>query len=320
MLSTSFTRLLECSRPIQLAPMPSIATVELAAAVSNAGGLGMIGAPLTPPAVLAAMLDDLAARTTQPFGVSFLMPFLDQDCLDVAAQRARLVEFFYGTPDAALVERGRAGGALVGWQVGSAAEAQQAVEAGCDLVVAQGVEAGGHVRGTVGLLPLLEELRGAIDVPVVAAGGIGTGRAMAAALAAGAAAVRIGTRFIAAAESGAHPRYVEALLAARAEDTVLTEAFSVMWPDAPHRVLRASVAAAQDCGDDVIGETPLAGGMFPVRRLSVVCPSRGTTGRVEAMALYAGQSVGSVKRVAPAAEIVGELCDEAVRALAGGSR
>jgi hypothetical protein len=139
--------------------------------------------------------------------------------VELAAGRARLVEFFYDTPDPGLISLVHAGGALAGWQVGSVAEARQAVDAGCDLIIAQGLEAGGHVRGAVGLLPLLAEVLEVVTVPVLAAGGITSARAMAAALAAGAAGVRVGTRFVATQESGAHPDYVAALLAAAAEAT-----------------------------------------------------------------------------------------------------
>src|SRR4029079_17846263 len=118
-------------------------------------------------------------------------------CVEVAAAKARVVEFFYGDPDASLVRLAHRGGALVRWQIGSCEEARAAVAAGCDFIVAQGVEAGGHVRGRIGLLPLLDEVLTVAPVPVVAAGGIGTARGMAAALAAGAAAVRVGTRFVA---------------------------------------------------------------------------------------------------------------------------
>ena len=172
-------------------------------------------------------------RRRAPFGVNFLLPFLDPDAVDLAASRARLVEFFYGDPDSDLVNRGHAAGALVAWQVGSVSEASAAAEAGCDVIVAQGTEAGGHVRGKLALFPLLEQVLGMVGVPVVAAGGISTGRTVAAALAAGADAVRVGTRFAAARESAAHPDYVEALLRAAGEDTVLTEAFGVDWPRRP---------------------------------------------------------------------------------------
>src|SRR5207249_7549168 len=132
----------------------------------------------------------------------------------------------WAPPDRGLLELLHRGGALVACQVGSREEAVAAAEAGCDFIVAQGIEAGGHVRGTIGLLALLGEVLDAVDVPVLAAGGIGTGRAVAAALAAGASGVRVGTRFVAAEESNAHPVYVEALIGARARDTVYTTAFS----------------------------------------------------------------------------------------------
>ncbi len=171
-----------------------------------------------------------------------------------AASRARVVEFFYDTPAPSLVETVREGGALVSWQVGSRDEAVAAERAGCDLVVAQGTEAGGHVREKIGLLALLGEVLESVRVPVVAAGGVGTGRVMAAALAAGASAVRVGTRFVAAEEADAHPAYVEKLVAAEAKDTMLTDAFSANWPDAPHRVLRSSVEAAQRFQREFVGE------------------------------------------------------------------
>src|SRR5262249_4887206 len=183
--------------------------------------------------------------------------------------------------------------------------------AGCDLIVAQGTEAGGHVRGRLGLLPLLGAVLDAVDVPVIAAGGIGTARSVAAALAAGADAVRVGTRFVAAAESDAHPGYVDALVGARSEDTVLTEHFAVMWPGAPHRVLRSAVAASEAFPGEVVGEMELFGVRQPIPRSGVPCPTRGTTGETAAMALYAGESVGAVRGVKPAADIVRELIDGA---------
>jgi len=175
----------------------------------------------------------------------------------------------------------------------------------------QGTEAGGHVRGTTSLLPLLARVVDAVGIPVVAAGGIATGREVAAVLACGAVGARIGTRFAVATESGAHPEYVRALISASAEDTCLTDAFSVMWPNAPHRVLRAAVTAAQAHGEDVLGRTQLGGQTIDVPRLSVISPTVETTGAVEAMALYAGESVANVHRRQPAAEIVAELAGAA---------
>jgi NAD(P)H-dependent flavin oxidoreductase YrpB (nitropropane dioxygenase family) len=308
-MRTAFTDLVGCTVPIQLASMPGVATPALAAAVADAGGLGMIGAPMLPPELLAQTLTALRADTPGVFGVNFLMPFLaERAVVAVAAAGARVVEFFYGDPDASLVEIVHAGGALASWQVGSQREAIAAAAAGCDVIVAQGCEAGGHVRGTVGLLPLLAQVVDAVTVPVIAAGGIATAHGVAAALAAGAAAVRVGTRFATALESGAHPDYVARLLAAASEDTVLTEAFSEMWPNAPHRVLRSCIDAAEQLKEPLVGEVDWAGETMPIPRFSVFSPTVDTRGRIECMALYAGQSVGAVTRREPAAEIVRDLC------------
>jgi NAD(P)H-dependent flavin oxidoreductase YrpB (nitropropane dioxygenase family) len=154
-------------------------------------------------------------------------------------------------------------------------------------------------------------------VPVLAAGGIASARDLAAALEAGADGVRVGTRFAAAAESGIHPQYREALIAAKAGDTVLTEAYSVGWPDAPHRVLKSAIAAAEGCGDEPVGEIAIGGQKHPLARFDVLPPNRGTTGRIEAMALYAGESVDAVRGTQSAAQIMAELADGAEKLLGG---
>jgi len=274
--------------------MGGFTSPALAIAVSNAGGLGMLTATVGRDA-LSVNLDAVPSGCV--VGVNFLVPLLDRDAVELAADRCPLVEFFWGEPSPALVDLVHAHGASASWQVGSAAEGRVAADAGCDLVIAQGVEAGGHVRGTTGLLPLLDEMVAAVEVPIVAAGGIGTGRAMAAALTAGADAVRVGTRFVAATESIAHPEYVDALVKASAGDTVLTTAFAEGWPDAPHRVLRSAVSAGEALGASQVW-TP-------------DWPTMSYTGNVQARALYAGQSVGAIHRRQSAAEIVIELMDEA---------
>jgi nitronate monooxygenase len=293
--------------------MGGVTTPALAAAVASAGGLGMIAGVMAPPAALAAMIDAASAHGGDgAIGVNFLVPFLDDMApVDFAAARTRVVEFFYGTPDPALIGRVHAQGALAFWQVGSPAEALAAADAGCDVVVVQGTEAGGHVRGRTSLFPLLAAVLDRVTVPVVAAGGIATARDVAAALAAGASAVRLGTRFVASQESDAHPAYIEALLAAGPEDTELTEAFSVLWPDAPHRVLRSCIDAARAHSGDVVGETREPGAATPVMRFSVEPPTRSTSGNIAAMALYAGESVGAITTVEPAGDIVRTLVADA---------
>jgi nitronate monooxygenase len=308
-VSTAFTELVGCELPIQNAPMGVVASApDLAAAVATAGGHGMVSAVVLPPEALEAIIDEVARRTDGPFGVSFLMPFLDpRERVELAASKAGLVDFFYDDPDPALVDVVHGQGALAAWQVGSAAEARAAEAAGCDLVIAQGTEAGGHVRGTLPRARVLTEVLEAVEVPVLSAGGIATADDVAAALGAGAAGVRVGTALIATPEANAHPDYIEALIEASAEDTVLTEAFSVMWPDAPHRALRSSVEAAQAFGGQIVGEANLGAQPLPVPRLAVIGPDRGFKGEVAATALYAGEGVGSVRAVRPAAEVVREL-------------
>src|SRR5256712_110210 len=325
MLRTKFTELVGCTVPIQQAGMGDLSPPRLAAAVADAGALGMVGLTSAPLAYVVRSLDETRHLTSGIFGANFIHPGLVDETtgkvdpefagvVEAAASRARVVEFFYGTPDVSLVETAHAGGALVSWQVGSRDEAIAAERARCDLVVAQGTEAGGHVRGKVSLIALLGEVLESVRVPVVAAGGIGSGRAMAAALAAGAAGVRVGTRFVAATEAAAHPAYLEKLVAADAKDTVLTETFSVGWPNAPHRVLRSSLEAAERFQGDTVGERvrPWAPDVrVPVPRFSAIPLLTTTTGHIDAMSQFAGESVGGVKGAQPAGEIVRELAGDA---------
>jgi NAD(P)H-dependent flavin oxidoreductase YrpB (nitropropane dioxygenase family) len=255
-------------------------------------------------------LEKLQSLTSKPFGVNLLIPYLDDlQILDLVAPRARVIDFFWGDPDSALVDRVHASGALVSWQVGSVSEAVAAQSAGCDFVIAQGNEAGGHIRGKLGLLPLLAGVLDTVSIPVLGAGGIGSARSVAAVLATGAAGVRIGTRFIAAQESNAHPAYVEAVIAAKAEDSVRTSLFHVDCPLCPstHGVLRSAIEAAEAFDKDVVGEVDIGDERRQIKRFQGTPPSKAFTGVIEAMACYAGQSVGAVKRVQPAAEIVAEL-------------
>jgi NAD(P)H-dependent flavin oxidoreductase YrpB (nitropropane dioxygenase family) len=249
------------------------------------------------------VMEQARALTAGPIGIGFLVPFVATDAVDRAAALAQVVEFFFGDPDPELLRIAHAQGAITGWQVGSAAEAQAAVQAGCDYVVAQGIEGGGHVRGTQHLRDVLAETLASVDVPVLAAGGVGTAAQFDALLAAGAAAVRVGTRFVAAEEADAHPEYVSLLIAATSRDTVLTDAFATGWPDAPHRVLRSAVDAADRFEGAAVGV--LGDREIPVH--AALPPTRQVEGTVSAMALYAGESVDAVTRVQRAAEIVAEL-------------
>lgn len=276
-MSTRFTDLVECELPIQLAPMGSVGTTELAAAVASAGGFGMV--PIS------------AEPAEGACGKNFLLPF-DPSIEDIAevAARCRVVEFFYDDPRADVVDAAHRAGALAGWQAGSEQEALAAQKAGCDYVVAQGMEAGGHVRGTEPLDELLAATLAAVDVPVVAAGGVADAERFAELIGAGADAVRVGTMFLACPEAGTHPGYVAAVLAAGEGDTVMTEWFDEGWEDAPHRVLRSALDAAKGSGWRVAAP-----------------PSAEADRDPRDMALYAGTGVGGLTKAEPAAAIVAEL-------------
>ncbi len=315
MLETAFTRLVGCTVPIQLAGMGSILSPELAAAVSNAGALGQLTFAGIEVDDAQKRLDKLTSLTTKPFGVNQLIPYLNRDILALSARKAKVIDFFWGDPDPELISMVHEAGALASWQVGSVVEAMAAEKAGCDFIIAQGVEAGGHIRGTLGLMPLLAQVLDKVAIPVLGAGGIGSGRGIAAVLAAGASGARMGTRFIAAAESNAHPDYVRAIISAQAEDSVRTNRFEVDCPLCPstHGVLRSALDAAEAFDGSFVAE--LDG--EPVAKFRGTPPFKGFTGNIGAMACYAGQSVGEVRGVQPAAEIVAELAEQAERLLKG---
>jgi len=307
-----------------MAAIGGLAKPSLAAAVSNAGGLGMLQLSGFTPDQAKKTLDETRKRTRGVFGANFIAteawyPDLEElrEVVETVSKHTKVVEFFYRQPDSSIVDLVHKNGALASWQVGSNDEAVAAAKAGCDLIVAQGIEAGGHVRGKIGLLSLLDQVLDSVKVPVLAAGGIGSGRAMAAALAAGASGVRVGTRFIVAEESEAHPQYQKALINAEPEDTAVTEVFSENWPNAPHRVLRSSVEAAQAFKGEIVGQRRLnaSGEMAPAKRFQSFVMTRDTTGTLEAMPHWAGESVASVEKIQPAAEIIEELVSEAERLL-----
>lgn len=308
-MDTAFTELIGCKVPIQLAGMGGMWTPELTAAVAAAGGLGMAGAAVSPVAELTRRLQETRAlmHSGDKFGVNFLMPFVTVEAVEAVTSIVDVVEFFYDDPDPGLVETVHQAGVLAGWQIGSLDEALAAEDVGCDYIVSQGVEAGGHVRGTVATLELLGAVRARVQIPIVAAGGVSDRCGLTNVLAAGGDGVRVGTRFVACNESAAHPDYIAALLAATDDDTVLTEAYSVGWPNAPHRVLKQSLAAAQAEEQATVGQMTLGGTQLDIPRFNVMPPDRTATGNVAAMCMYAGQSVGGVVKQESAASIVADI-------------
>jgi nitronate monooxygenase len=317
MLETTFTRLVGCRVPIQVAPMGAISTPDLIAAVSRAGALGMVGSAGMSPEQVTSQLDAVLGVVEGPVGINMLMPFADKAVVEAAAPRVRLFDFYHGDPDPSFVEIVHRAGALAGWQVGSVDEARSAVDAGCDLIAVRGVEGGGRMHGDQPLWPLLNAVLDTVALPVLAAGGLATDRDLAAVLAAGAAGARMGTRFVATDESGAHPLYKQAIVDATAGETELVTDFSVFWPDGPqpHRVLRRALEAARALEGDVVGEMDLFGEKRPIPKFAVAPPTADTTGTIEAFAMYAGISVGMIDRIEPAAAVVERIASGTERLL-----
>jgi NAD(P)H-dependent flavin oxidoreductase YrpB (nitropropane dioxygenase family) len=305
--------------PIVLAPMGGAVTPELAAAVSNAGALGMLPLSWTPADEVIPIIEETQRRTRLPFGVNLGLEW-DQNARLASALSAgvRVLSFFWGDASG-VIGQARDAGAIVFVTVGTAEESRFAAAAGADVIVAQGWEAGGHVWGTVSTLALVPRVVDAVaPIPVLAAGGIADGRGLAAVLALGAAGAWVGTRFLATTEAGIHPDYRSRVLAAGEADTFYGTLFDRGWPDAPHRVLRNStVEAWEQAGQPASGSRPgeedepasRADGS-PINRYSASTPTAAMGGDVEPLPHWAGQGVGLVTREESAADVVTSLVAE----------
>lgn len=321
-LHTPLCDALGCDVPVLLAGMGGVARWELAAAVANAGGFAMLGMVREDPGLIETEVRALRVATNRNFAVNVIpsateAELLDRQigrCLDLGVQH---FTFFWDVmPE--VVARVKAEGCTVLHQVGDALSARKAQDAGADVLIAQGVEAGGHVHGRVGTFALLEEVLRLAEVPVVASGGIATGQAVAAALVMGAQGVQCGTAFLATPESFAHDYHKQRIVEGQAGDTVLTDIFVLNWPaHAAVRVLGNSITAP--LGFDLLGHDPARLPRETVAtfegqallRYGTDSPQRGTEGDLEAMALYAGQGVGAIDAILPAAERLHRIVAEA---------
>lgn len=309
-------RRLGATYPILQAPIGSIASPELAAAVSNAGGIGHLACTWRSREQMAELFATMRSLTDRPYGANFVLDFPVDDLVAAALDAGvPIISFFWGDADA-FVPRVHAAGAVAIQVAGSIAEARRAADAGVDLIVAQGREAGGHVRGQLGTMTLLPQVIDAVaPLPVLAAGGIADRRGVAAALALGAAGVWVGTRFLAAEEANIHPAYRDRVLAASGDDTLYSELFDIGWPKAPHRTLRNVTtarweAAGQPSSPRRPGEGEIIahrGNGSAIPRYHFSSPARDVSGQTDAMALYAGEVVGLVRSTDAAAAIVREL-------------
>ena len=305
---TPLCHLLGCRHPLILAGMGGVARAELAAAVSGFGGFGFLGMVREPLALIEREVAQVRRLTAQPFGVN-LIPAgtaraLLRSQVDLCiALGVPAVELFWDI-DEWVVDRLRSAGITVVHQVGSAKDALHAQAAGAHAVIAQGVEAGGHVWGRQPLAPLLDEVLGCVSVPVAAAGGLADGRDVGRVLAQGAQAAVLGTALMATTESFAHEVHKQRLVSGKAVDTLLTEDFHVNWP--PHAAVRVlpNAVTRGERGDPFTSAAQVIGDEEgrPVYLFSTDSPLRSMTGELETMALYAGKGIDRIAAIVPAAE------------------
>ena len=326
MFSTSITRAFGLTTPIVNAGMAMVARPALAGAVSEAGGLGTIGADINPPEVLRDLIRQTKALTPRPFGVDLVGEFVtDEHVAVLVEERVALAIFFWSLPTRAHVDRLRRAGIKVWMQVGQVGEAEQAVALGADALVVQGAEAGGHNRAEASTMTLFPRIRRRFpDLPLLAAGGIVDGATMAAALVLGADAVWCGSRFLTALEAEAHDDYKARVLAADVGDTAILSIYGPEWPGQAMRAIvndgarvalgRETEAIAEAAGE-IIGTTKMNGQTIPFPRYSAILPTRDFEGDIEQACLTAGQSAGNIDEVLPAGEIVRRMTREAEAAL-----
>lgn len=321
---TPFTRLLGIDAPIVQAPIGSATTPELVAAVSNAGGLGMHSITWRTAVEAQALIRNTKSLTDRPFGVNLVLEWDPAERLQIAIEeRVPLISFFWGDP-APFVPAIKSAGLLVVHTVGSAAEAVAARDAGVDVIVAQGWEAGGHVWGNVATMPLVPAIVDAVpSTPVIAAGGIADGRGVAAALALGASGAWMGTRFLLASEAPIHPWYRTRLESADETATAYSRLFDRGWPGSPLRTLRNTTIDQWEKAGGFLQrspadeEHPIAHRVdgTPIFRYDSDFPMAGVTGDLASMVQYAGQGVGLIRETLPAARIVQNVVEETYAAI-----
>ena len=315
MLRTRFCELFGIEAPIlQAAIWPGTAPA-LVAAVSEAGGLGSIGALFTSAEQLRDQIEQVRARTERPFAVNHVVPILDEEAFEATLEeRPAAVSFALGDPGD-LVDRVHAAGARVIHQVHTVGQAREAADRGADVVIAQGSEAGGQgMAAGVGAMALAPQVVDAIaPVPVLVAGGVADGRGLAAALVLGAAGANVGTRFLASEEAGVDQAWKHLILETEAEDAVRFESWGAIMPpssagyDVVPRVIRTDFVAEWESRPEEAGRE--------ADRLRGEITAAIQEQRPHELTPFSGQTAGLIRDVLPAAEIVRGMVSEAEEAL-----
>ena len=318
-MDASLTQLLKIRYPIIQAPIGSATTPELAAAVSNAGGLGTLALSWKGVSGARSLIQQTKKLTTKPFAVNLVLKVNQvervQGCIE---EKVPVVLFSWGdcTPFIRMLKQN---GIIVAQTVGSSNEALEFLQKGIDFIIAQGWEAGGHILGEVAISVLIPAIANKVNVPVVAAGGIADGRGVLAVLSLGAAGACLGTCFLMSKEAYINPLYQKLIEKACETDTLYCKRlFNKGWDHTPHRVIKNSTTTAREkAGKPEVGSRPNENEIIaykqngePIERYRDVSPIASTTGNLEALALYAGQSAGLISTVKTAEAIVQDLINE----------
>jgi enoyl-[acyl-carrier protein] reductase II len=319
MIRTRFCELFGIDAPILQAAIWPATSPALVAAVSEAGGLGSIGAIFSSADEMREQIERVRERTERPFAVNHVVPVLDEGAFEATLEaRPAAVSFALGDPGG-LVERAHDAGAKVIHQVHTARQAREAAERGVDVVIAQGSEAGGQgMAAGVGAMALVPQVVDAIDpVPVLVAGGVADGRGLAAGLVLGAAGANVGTRFLASEEAGADAAWKRLILDAESEDAVRFEAWGAIMPsssgyDVVPRVIRTDFVAEWERRSEEAGRQS--------DRLRGEIMASVQARRPHELTPFSGQTVGLIRDVMPAAEIIRGMVAEAEDALERATR
>ena len=315
MIRTPVCDLLQIDHPIALGGMGSVYAPQLVAAVSGAGGLGAMGCHYLTPEQVHAGTAAIRELTNRPFALNFLLFDIEDDSFASAlALRPSVIAFAWPSAEQDVkpyVERAHAAGCKVTFMAGGVPEAVRAVQAGADVIIAQGTEGGGHVgwQTTMTLVPTVVDA--VAPIPVLAAGGIADGRGLAAAIMLGADGVLLGTRFLASRESSLHPNFKQAILESDGHDTLLSEipdiAAGLVWPGAMSRS-RRNRFIERWAGREWALRQHQAGAKAALQAAR-------KNGDVEEAVLSMGQDAGLIHDIAPAAEIVSRIAQDAERIL-----
>ena len=323
---TPLCSILNIDTPIVQAPIGPATNAVMTSAVSNAGGLGMLAFLRRDVNDVRRLINETHELTNRPFGANFILRGMEEtdDRLDTCLEAGVSVVSFHWNEPYEYVDRIHNAKTLVMYTVGNSEDAKRAAASGIDIIVAQGWEAGGHVRSDVATMALVPTVVDTVfPVPVICAGSIADGRGLAAALMLGASGVLIGTRFVASEEATVDPSYKDRIIRASEFDTILSSrVFNGGW-DAKGRALRNSTVEKWEAsGSPGVGHRPGEGEIIaigpngePIERYSAIGPYSRVTGDLEGLANWAGQGVGLINRIMPAADIVKEITEEAVRAL-----